>query len=184
MSPGRDRNGSAHTGAILDTAEPSGSGAAGAPRAGRAGRGSSPSHYQPRCGRLQTGPPAASSPRSGKASPSLIISKAIPKAREQVPKRASLPRNPWHSPLGNYIIKKQKPQNFLLAESRKQMRKGWGGRGKTGPLAKNIVWGWTLCVARAPLMIAHSHKEHGLGRPSDTSLYGPASAGAKVGSRA
>lgn len=28
-------------------------------------------------------------------------------------------------------------------------------------------------------MIAHSHKEHGLGRPSETSLYGPASAGAK-----
>lgn len=135
MSPGRDRNGSAHTGAILDTAEPSGSGAAGAPRAGRAGRGSSPSHYQPRCGRLQTGPPAASSPRSGKASPSLIISKAIPKAREQVPKRASLPRNPWRSPLGNYIIKKQKPQNFLLAESRKQMRRG-GGQGQNWTSSK------------------------------------------------
>lgn len=146
MSPGRDCNRSAHTGAILDTAEPSGSAAAGAPRAGR---GSTPSHYQPRRCRLQTGPPAASSPRSGKASPSLIISKAIPKAREQVPKRASLPRNPWRSPLGNYIIKKQKPRtsSYQRAENRCCEE---GGRGKTGPLAKNVVGGGP-CARPEPL---------------------------------
>lgn len=57
-------------------------------------------------------------------SPWLIISKAIPEDLEQVPKReASLPRNLWHSPLGNYIIKTQKPRtsSWPKAEGRAKM---------------------------------------------------------------
>lgn len=69
--------------------------------------------------------PRPTLPEVARLSPWLIISKAIPEDTEQVPKRASLPRNLWHSPLGNYIIKTQKAQNFLLAKSRKQMQR-WG----------------------------------------------------------
>lgn len=66
MDPVRDFNHSAHTGGIRDTAEASGPGAAGAHQG--PAQAELPGTTSLNAAYFKRGPPAASSPRSGKAS--------------------------------------------------------------------------------------------------------------------
>lgn len=103
----------------MDNAEASGSGAAGAPSAcsqdpalpGNTSLNSA-------CFKQDHLGPAL--PEVVRQGPSLIISKANPRDRQQVPKRASLPRNPWRSPLGNYIIKTHKSPELPPGKKKKK----------------------------------------------------------------